>query len=118
MRLTHLALGVADQARSRRFYETYFGFGAGPATRYDDGVLIIRNGDGFDLALGEPAPNGMAQFFHFGFRCADAEQVREQRAKLVADGVRLVEDEDTDAYVGVKCLDPDGYPVEVYWEPA
>jgi catechol 2,3-dioxygenase-like lactoylglutathione lyase family enzyme len=24
----HLALAVADQERSRRFYETYFGFGA------------------------------------------------------------------------------------------
>jgi len=29
----HLALAVTDQERSRRFYETYFGFGATPARR-------------------------------------------------------------------------------------
>jgi catechol 2,3-dioxygenase-like lactoylglutathione lyase family enzyme len=29
--MKHLALAVSDQARSRRFYETYFGFGARPA---------------------------------------------------------------------------------------
>jgi catechol 2,3-dioxygenase-like lactoylglutathione lyase family enzyme len=29
--MKHLALAVSDQARSRRFYETYFGLGARPA---------------------------------------------------------------------------------------
>jgi predicted enzyme related to lactoylglutathione lyase len=29
--MDHLAIPVRDQARSRRFYETYFGFGARPA---------------------------------------------------------------------------------------
>ncbi|HLV59135.1 MAG TPA: VOC family protein [Natronosporangium sp.] len=117
MKLAHLALTVADQARSRRFYETYFGFGEGPATRYDDGVLIIRDGHGFDLALGEGEMTGVPEFLHLGFRCDDPDEVRSQRGRLVADGVPLVEDEDTPTYVGLKCLDPDGYTVEVYWEP-
>ena len=36
--MKHLALAVSDQHRSRRFYETYFGFDAAPERRYDDGV--------------------------------------------------------------------------------
>lgn len=117
MRLAHLALTVADQERSRRFYETYFGFDAGPAARYDDGVLIIRDGHGFDLALGEGDAGELPAFLHFGFQASDPGTVRALRERLVRDGVTFVEDEDTDAYVGFKCLDPDGYTVEVYWEP-
>jgi catechol 2,3-dioxygenase-like lactoylglutathione lyase family enzyme len=48
----HLALAVIDQERSRRFYETYFGFTAEPAPR-EDGVLILHDAEGFSLALGE-----------------------------------------------------------------
>jgi len=50
--MDHLAIPVSDQARSRRFYETYFGLGARPAKVYDDGVLMLYNADGFALALG------------------------------------------------------------------
>jgi len=39
----HLAIPVRDQERSRNFYETYFGFGARPARRYDDDVLMLYN---------------------------------------------------------------------------
>jgi catechol 2,3-dioxygenase-like lactoylglutathione lyase family enzyme len=49
--MDHLAIPVADQERSRRFYETYFGFGARPARRYDDGVLMLYDAAGFALAL-------------------------------------------------------------------
>jgi catechol 2,3-dioxygenase-like lactoylglutathione lyase family enzyme len=48
----HLAIPVRDQERSRRFYEPYFGFGARPARRYDDGVLMLYNAAGFALGLG------------------------------------------------------------------
>jgi predicted lactoylglutathione lyase len=42
--MDHLALKVADQERSRRFYESYCGFGAKPARR-DDSVKC-RDPDG------------------------------------------------------------------------
>jgi catechol 2,3-dioxygenase-like lactoylglutathione lyase family enzyme len=48
----HLALAVADQERSRHFYESYFGFDAQPSRRYDEGVLMLYNAAGFALALG------------------------------------------------------------------
>ena len=49
--MKHLALAVSDQQRSRRFYETYFGFDAQPVRRYDDGPDYVsvkcRDPDGY-----------------------------------------------------------------------
>lgn len=50
--MKHLALAVSDRERSRRFYETYFGFDAAPPRQYDDGVLMLYDAEGFALALG------------------------------------------------------------------
>jgi hypothetical protein len=44
------------------------------------------------------------------------EEVQALRARLVADGIELVDDEDTETYVGFKCLDPDKHVIEVAWE--
>ena len=116
--MKHLALAVTDQERSRRFYETYFGFGARPARRYDDGVLMLYNADGFSLALG-PTDEEMSlpSFLHFGIGLASPDEVREFRDRLAADGVPIVGEWDEPEYVSVKCRDPDGYVVEAAWEP-
>jgi catechol 2,3-dioxygenase-like lactoylglutathione lyase family enzyme len=69
--LTHLALAVHDQERSRRFYETYLGFDAEPPRRYDDGVLMLYNARGFALALGEvegPIQLPLSSISGFGLR--------------------------------------------------
>ncbi|WP_327585913.1 VOC family protein [Nonomuraea sp. NBC_00507] len=114
MRLNHLALAVRDIERSRRFYETYFGFDAGPASRYEDGTLIIRDGEGFDLALHpDPDPRKLPDFAHFGFTTPD---VAGRLALLERDGVPIVERWSEPGLDSFKCLDPDGYVVEVYWE--
>ncbi|OLB82741.1 MAG: hypothetical protein AUI14_00130 [Actinobacteria bacterium 13_2_20CM_2_71_6] len=115
--LRHLGLPVADRDRSLRFYQTYFGFPAERARHYPDGTVIVRNGDGFDLALhpGVP-PDPMPGFLHFGFALADPDAVRALLARLQADGVPVVESDDEPGYVAFKCLDPDGWRVEVYWE--
>jgi catechol 2,3-dioxygenase-like lactoylglutathione lyase family enzyme len=108
----HLALKVSDQERSRRFYETYCGFGARPPRRYDDATLMLYDHDGFSLALGvggfEP---------HFGRGLADGDAVRAMARRLEADGVEIVEAWDEPDYVSVKALDPDGHIVEFSWEP-
>jgi catechol 2,3-dioxygenase-like lactoylglutathione lyase family enzyme len=116
--MDHLAIPVRDQSRSRRFYETYFGFGARPPRRYDDGVLMLYDASGFALALG-PASEPVAPpaWMHFGVALPDRAAVLAMRARLEADGVEIVEAWDESGYVSVKCRDPDGYIVEASWEP-
>jgi catechol 2,3-dioxygenase-like lactoylglutathione lyase family enzyme len=116
--MKHLALPVRNQERSRRFYETYFGFDAKPARRYDDGVLMLYNADRFSLALG-PTDEAISLpgFLHFGIRLESPDAVRAFRDRLVADGVTIAEEWEESEYVSIKCLDPDGYVVEVAWEP-
>jgi catechol 2,3-dioxygenase-like lactoylglutathione lyase family enzyme len=114
----HLALAVTDQERSRRFYETYFGFDARPPRRYDNGVLMLYNAEGFALALGQiEGPVELPPFLHFGVGLSSPEEVRAFRDKLVRDGVPIAEEWEEPDYVSVKCLDPDGYVVETSWEP-
>ena len=39
------------------------------------------------------------------------------RARLASGGVVLHEQYDEPDYVNAKCVDPDGYEIEIYWEP-
>ena len=88
MHLSHLGLPVRDERRSQQFYSAYFGFDPATAQEYEDGTVIIRNADGFDLALRpaehiEPSP----AFLHAGFRVAAPADVRALLARMEADGV-------------------------------
>lgn len=116
--MKHLALPVSDQERSRRFYETHLGFAAQPPRRYEDGVLMLYNADGFSLALGAATESiRLPAFLHFGIRLPDPGAVRAFGGRLRADGVNVVEEWDEPDYVSVKFLDPDGYVIEAFWEP-
>ena len=116
--MDHLAIPVRDQVRSRRFYETYFGFGARPAKRFDDGVLMLYDAEGFALALGPSTePIARPSWMHFGVGLPSREDVMALRERFVGDGIELVEECDEPDYVSVKCRDPDGYIVEASWEP-
>jgi catechol 2,3-dioxygenase-like lactoylglutathione lyase family enzyme len=116
--MKHLALAVSDQERSRRFYESYLGFDARPARRYDDDVLMLYNGDGFSLALGPTSESiRLPAFLHFGISLGSPDAVRAFRDRLSGDGVGIVGEWDEPEYVSVKFLDPDGYVVEAAWEP-
>ena len=119
MRLSHLGLPVRDHERSLRFYAAYFGFDPATARSYPDGTVIVRDADGFDLAL-HPAPETppAETFLHVGFAMADAGAVRALRSRLEAGGVPVVERDDEPGLVSFKCLDPDGWRVEVCWESA
>jgi catechol 2,3-dioxygenase-like lactoylglutathione lyase family enzyme len=116
--IDHLAIPVRDQERSRRFYETYVGFGARPARLYDDGVLMLYNADGFALALG-PSPDPIARpsWMHFGMGLPSRDDVLTLRERLIGDGIELIEDCDEPDYVSIKCRDPDGYIIQASWEP-
>jgi catechol 2,3-dioxygenase-like lactoylglutathione lyase family enzyme len=116
--MDHLAIPVRDQQRSRRFYEAYLGFGARPARRYDDDVLMLYDAAGFALALGPTdEPIARPSWMHFGVSLPDRESVLALRDRLATDGVELVEQWDEPDYVSVKFRDPDGYILEASWEP-
>jgi catechol 2,3-dioxygenase-like lactoylglutathione lyase family enzyme len=116
--MKHLALAVSDQERSRRFYESYLGFDARPARRYDGGVLMLYNADGFSLALGPTEdPISLPAFLHFGIHLPSPDAVRAFADRLRADGVEIAEHWEEPEYVSVKFRDPDGYVVEAAWEP-
>jgi catechol 2,3-dioxygenase-like lactoylglutathione lyase family enzyme len=109
----HLALAFANQERSRRFYESYFGFDAEPPRRYDGDVLMLYKADGFALALGPTdEPITLPAFFNFGIGLPSRDAVLAFRARLAADGVPIAEEWDEPDYVSVKCLDPNGYIME------
>ncbi len=79
---------------------------------------MLSDAGGFALALGvTDAPVALPPFLHFGTRRDSPEDVRAFRDRLLADGVPIVEWYDEPAYVSVKCRDPDGYVIEVSWEP-
>jgi catechol 2,3-dioxygenase-like lactoylglutathione lyase family enzyme len=120
MLLRHLGLPVADELRSLDFYHRYFGFDPDSARHYPDGTVIVSDADGFDLALHptpEPPRDGGPGFLHFGFRLPDPDRVRALLSRLEAEGVPVIERYDDPGLVSFKCLDPDGWRVEVYWEP-
>ena len=116
--MAHLALAVRDEERSRRFYETYFGFDASPPERMSDGVLMLFNAEDFSLALKETDEEfSLPGFLHFGFIAAPSpDTVRTFRDRLAGDRVPIVEEWDEPDYVSVKCRDPDGYVVEFAWD--
>jgi catechol 2,3-dioxygenase-like lactoylglutathione lyase family enzyme len=116
MELRHLALAVRDEAASRRFYETYFGFEV--ARRAEDGTLMMRDADGFSLALGRWDEDvKLPSFLHIGFDAKSRERVHEYAERFRADGLEIVEEWDEPGYVSVKVRDPSGYVVEVSCEP-
>ena len=108
---------MRDCGRSLNFYATYFGFDPAAARSYPDGTIIVSDPDGFDLAL-HPVAEVTAEsgFLHFGFRVPDADAVRGLRRRMERDDVPVVEYDDEPSLVSFKCLDPDGWRVEVYWE--
>jgi catechol 2,3-dioxygenase-like lactoylglutathione lyase family enzyme len=115
--MDHLALAVSDQARSMRFYEHWFGF-VPEAEPREDGVWILHDADGFSLAIGQIAePVALPPFFHFGRGGASPDAVRAFRDRVEAERLEIVDWWDEPDYVSVKFRDPDGYVIEVGWEP-
>ena len=116
--LNHLHLHVRDLERSTAFYRRAFGM----TIAEDLGPLrFLTDGGGFLLALeldAEPAP--MPPWFHFGFWLADNTAVRAAYDRAVAAGDRIDDEYRVRPHGGAvfAVLDPDGYGIEVYHDPA
>ncbi len=116
MNINHLHLKVASVERAAAFYERCFGL-----RRYvsHGEILFMRDEAGMDLAL---APSAEAAtpppWFHLGFRLDSSAEVEALHERLEAAGVAircpLTLEED---FTFFRCADPDGYELEIYWEP-
>jgi catechol 2,3-dioxygenase-like lactoylglutathione lyase family enzyme len=61
----------------------------------------------------------MPPWFHFGLRLDSAQRVRAMLADMQAEGVTIVKSiYEDDEFASFRCADPDGHPIEIYWEPA
>ncbi len=114
MDLNHLHLHVRNVDRSKRFYESYFGFRE--RVRHGN-ILFLRNTSGFDLALvPDQTLLSFPEWFHFGFRLGSARAVRKLHSRMRSEGVQVHDIEAHADYVTFRCMDSDGYGIEVFWE--
>jgi catechol 2,3-dioxygenase-like lactoylglutathione lyase family enzyme len=114
MRLAHLSLAVTDQNRSRRFYETFFGFECGGEPD-SEGCLHLTDADGFDLTLVARTYVSPSPSLHFGIRVGDAHAVRRLLARMADEAVDTGELFQSGSRVALHCWDPDRYLLEVFW---
>ncbi len=110
MVLNHVALTVADRARSADFYAEHFGMTE--RVHDDDHLLILSSSEGGLLALGDP-PADLSKV-HFGFQASGADEVHAARERLRAAGVEETEWQDDGTFVRVQVIDPEGYRVDLY----
>jgi catechol 2,3-dioxygenase-like lactoylglutathione lyase family enzyme len=113
VKFNHVAVTVADVDRSIAFYTGTLGMQA--TVRQEGRDYLLIDGDGFVLGLlaGTPSPSDAV---HFGFELPTGDAVRKMRRKLNAGGVTEVQWLESEDFVAMKFLDPDGYVVEVFWE--
>lgn len=117
MDMNHLHLAVADVEKSRKFYERCFGF---REKIWHGNILFLTSDDGFDLAL-DPKypPSPMPPWYHHGFRLESENAVKQVFAGMQASFPEQIKRpvETYPDHVFFKCVDIDGYAIEVYWEP-
>ena len=81
-------------------------------------MLILHDAAGFSLALGEDRrADRAAPLLPLRRGASSPGDVRAFRDRVEADGLEIVEWWDEHDYVSVKFRDPDGYVIEVAWEP-
>jgi catechol-2,3-dioxygenase len=115
MDIGHLHLHVRDRALAESFYRRWFGL----ATKSTDDAITFMTGDkDFLLALmGDPAPEPVPPWLHFGVRLESAGRVRDMLASMRAAGVEIVKPlYEDDTFASFRCADPDAYAIEVYWD--
>ncbi len=115
--LTHLHLHTPDVRRSVAFYEEHLGL----TVKADWGTIVfLDDGRGFDLAIMQDEnPGAMPKWFHFGCRLENASAVKDAYDRMKAAGVTIARDYEAfeEGYVTFCIDDPDGYGIEIYYDP-
>jgi catechol 2,3-dioxygenase-like lactoylglutathione lyase family enzyme len=114
MRLNHLDLTVPDVARSRAFFETYFGLRC-VVSRGKELVVLTDEAD-FALTLSSPdsQPVVYPGGFHLGFRQDTRERVDEIYKHLKWDGCDVEAPREHHGAWTFFCRAPGGIDVEVF----
>ena len=119
MRPNHLHLVVRDPRASLGYYERWFGLEL--VSEHGDVLFASdrRDEQRFDLALAPASgtPQDPPPGFHFGFRLEREQLVDELPQRMASAGERVAELHTTPGFTWFRCQDPDGYTIEVYWEP-
>lgn len=115
MKLGHLHLNTRDRTASENFYGRWFDM---QVQRRGKLLTFLVDEYGFELALMDDAtPAAMPPWFHFGFRLNSADAVIDLNRRMIESAVEfgkpLYQDPEL---VSFRCLDPDGYQIEIYWE--
>jgi len=116
MNLNHIHLHVLSVPKAAAFYARYFGMRE--LTWHGD-MVFMRDPAGMDLALA-PATSleRFPPWFHIGFRLGSSAEVKALHGRVASDGVTIKEPCTTEGDLTYfRCLDPDGYQIEVYYEP-
>ncbi len=112
--ISHLALHVSNLDKSRRFYTEVFGM---KEAFHEPGEAFLWCGEDL-LALHESGQGRIyPDAFHFGFKVRSRRQVEAWRDWLVKNDIIIEKEHDVEEYKGVRVRDPDGYEIEVFYEP-
>ncbi len=114
-RLRHLHLHIQNLKRSLDFYEGVLGM---KVSRSFDGITLVTDGRGFELALKEDQqPAKVPSWFHFGFPLDSFVELERVYAELAhCEFIKPLET-DPDGHSSFRIQDPDGYGVEFYFDP-
>lgn len=117
--MNHLHLKVRDLETSIAFYNQLFGFKE--KARLSEDLIFIKNNSGFDLALAKTTEvKSLPAGIHFGFSLRSKDELLKafEQVQLFYP-LNLASKQITDHgnWGTFVCFDPDGYPIEVYWDP-
>lgn len=79
----------------------------------------MHDEEGFSLALmDDERPAALPSWFHFGSRLDSPDAVERLHDSMVQADVPMVRPLfRDDTFASFRCNDPDGYAIEIYWEP-
>jgi catechol-2,3-dioxygenase len=116
--LGHVGLFVRDLQKSKEFYSQVLGL---TVTDENDRFVFLSaqpESEHHELALlaGREAPPGTAIVQQISFRCPTLADVKEYYDRVVGAGVPIQRQTTHVIAIGLYFYDPDGNPVEVFWD--